>query len=237
MKKIRIFKEQFIEIVKVAIPSALQSLAFNISNVLIQSSINAFGKEATAGSVAATQFDAVIYNIGHAVALSCMAFVSQNMGAKRMDRVKKCITNSLVLCTLLTFSAGFLMFLLRNFICGLVVDGPQQLEYATTRLTIMCLFYFLCCDMDVLSFSVRSLGKPTTAMVVSIIGAVGVRILALEILKWLFPTSFGALFFAYVICWSFTIGLYCFVLPRVYKQAKKQLEGESIKEEQIATEN
>ena len=236
LKKIKIFKKQFVEIVKIAIPSALQSLAFNISNVLIQSSINAFGKEATAGSAAATQFDAVIYNIGHAVALSCMSFVSQNMGAKRMDRVKKSITSSLFLCTVLTFGAGFLFYLLRYFLCGLVVDGPQQLEYATTRLTIMCLFYFLCCDMDVLSFSVRSLGKPTTAMVVSIIGAVGVRILALEVLKLIFPGVFGALFFAYVICWLFTIGLYCFVLPRVYKQAKKQVEGER-QEEQPATEN
>ena len=237
LKKLKIFKKQFIEIVKIAIPSALQSLAFNISNVLIQSSINAFGKAATAGSAAAAQFDSVIYNIGHAVALSCMAFVSQNMGAKRMDRVKKSISNSLFLCTVLTFGAGLIMYLLRYFICGLVVDGTEQLNYATTRLTIMGLFYFLCCDMDVLSFSVRSLGKPTMAMIVSIIGAVGVRILALEILKWLFPTSFGALFFAYVICWAFTIGLYCIVLPRVYKQAKKQVEGSSQSESQPATEN
>lgn len=237
IKKLRIYKEQFKEIMKIAIPSALQSLAFNISNVLIQSSINAFGKEAIAGDAAAKQFDAIIYNIGHTVALSCTAFVSQNMGAKRMDRIKKCITNSLILGTALTFGAGLITYLLSYFLCGLVVDGTEQLGYATTRLTIMGLFYFLCCDMEVLSAAVRSLGKPTTAMIVSIIGAVGVRILALDVLKFLFPTSFGALFYAYVICWAFTIGMYCIVLPRVYKKAKIQVEGELQKEQQLATEN
>ena len=82
-KKIRIFKAEFLEMLKIGLPAGLQGCLFSLSNVVIQSSVNSFGDVAVNGNTIASQFDGLIYNATDGISLSCMAFVSQNLGAKR----------------------------------------------------------------------------------------------------------------------------------------------------------
>ena len=55
-------------------PSGLQGIAFNISNVLIQSTVNSFGGVGMSANTTAQQFDAILYNMGNAIAMSSMAY-------------------------------------------------------------------------------------------------------------------------------------------------------------------
>jgi Na+-driven multidrug efflux pump len=218
---IKFNKRELKEILAIGIPSALQSLAFNVSNVLIQSKVNSFGKVGMSGNTTAQQFDAVIYSVGNAISMSVMAFVGQNIGAKKIDRVKQSIISGVVLSFLVSFSIGSIFALLAPSLCGIISKTPEVIEYAVIRLTIMSLTYFLCTEMEVLSNSVRAMGKPVVALIVSVFGASVCRIAFLEIAFAINPT-FSIIFWAYPISWMFTISMYLFVTPKVYKSTKKK---------------
>ena len=227
IKNLKISKEKFKEIIAIALPSALQSLAFSISNVLIQTKINSFGVDGMAGATTAQQFDAVVYNIGNAVAMSCMAFVSQNIGAKKMDRVKKTIYFAILICIMFTLSVGGLFALLSPWLCGLIANGEKVIEYACTRLTIFGLTYFLCGIMEIFGNSNRAMGKPVVSMVVSILGATVFRIIWLEITLSIWHT-YATIYLSYLASWLVTIAVYIPMTIRVFKGVKRKIEQENM---------
>ncbi len=224
-ENLRISKTQIKAISSIAIPSAIQSLAFNISNVLIQTKVNSFGTEGMAGATTAAQFDAVIYNVGNAVAVSSMSFVAQNVGAKNMPRVKRTIFASALLCFLFQFSVGGLFAICSKWLCGLIATGDKVIEYACTRLIILGVPYFLCGIMEMFGNANRAMGKPVVSMIISILGAVVFRVLWLEITFSIWHT-FASIYVSYIASWSVTIFAYLIMTPRVYNKLKKKIESE-----------
>ncbi len=219
MKYLRISKEQLSKISAIGIPSALQGLAFSISNVLIQSKVNSFGVNGTAGNTAAQQFDAVIYNIGNAIAMSGMAFVSQNFGAKNFDRIKKIIPTTVLLVFVFQFGVGSIFALLSPWLVSFIVSGEQAILFASTRLTIMGFFYFLCGTMETFANTVRALGKPIVSLIISVFGSVVLRVAFLEIVFPFFP-YFATIFITYIASWLVTVATYLIVVPGVLKKVK-----------------
>ncbi|MBQ4098287.1 MAG: MATE family efflux transporter [Clostridia bacterium] len=228
-KHFRFYKEQVKEIMIIGVPSAIQSAAFNISNVLIQSTVNSFGKIGMSANTTAAQFDGVIYNVGNAISMSAMAFVSQNIGAKRMDRVKSVILNGVFVVFIFQFSVGAIFALLGPFLCGIIASSQEVVELATVRLSILGLFYFMCGIMEVFANSLRGMGKPIVALIVSIMGASVFRIIFLEITMLLWP-GFATIYWSYPASWAFTILTYLLILPRTYKKVRSKIEeNETVK--------
>ena len=48
--------------IKIGLPAGLQGMIFNISNVLIQSSVNSFGSTIIAGNTASSNIEGFVYN-------------------------------------------------------------------------------------------------------------------------------------------------------------------------------
>ena len=227
-KYLRIYKRQLLEIIQIGLPSGIQSIAFNISNVLIQSKINSFGKVAMSGNTTSQQFDGIIYQVGHAISLSVMAFIGQNVGAKRMDRVKTTIKDGIIIVTLFQFGIGAFFALLAKPFCSIIASSEEVLAYATTRLKILGFTYFFCGIMECLANAMRAMGKSVTSMIVSILGACVIRILFVQISFNFYP-YFSILFIAYLVSWLFTISMYLFLVPKTYKtlKARMNLDKES----------
>lgn len=84
------------KILRIGIPSGIQSSLFAISNVIIQASVNSFQSAAIiAGNTAATSIEGFTYTSMNAFYQTSLNFVGQNDGAKKYDRIKK----TLILCT------------------------------------------------------------------------------------------------------------------------------------------
>ena len=217
LKYIRFFKKQFKLIITIGLPAGIQGALFNISNVLIQSNINAFGWKTVSGNTASAQFDGMVYTTGNAIALACMAFVSQNYGAGKVDRIKKSFWLSVLLVSIVQFSIGFIFILFADILLGIMANDPEVLEYAKIRLSIMSITYFICGIMECFSYSMRALGKSVTAMIISLIGACGFRILWVKTIFLLNPTR-AMLYFAWPISWGLTVCMYCFFFfPQIKK--------------------
>ena len=79
--KLRINTVYLKQIFQVGIPAGIQSTVINLSNALLQSSVNSFGSTAMAGYTAANNIFGFLYVAVNSVTQACMSFTSQNYGA------------------------------------------------------------------------------------------------------------------------------------------------------------
>ena len=89
IRKIRFEKRALVEILQNGLPAGLQNSIISIANVVVQSNINAFGAAAMAGCGAHSRIEGFGFLPVTCFTMALTTFVSQNLGAKQYDRVKK----------------------------------------------------------------------------------------------------------------------------------------------------
>ena len=220
-------KTQYLkQIFQVGIPAGIQSTVINLSNALLQSSVNSFGSVALAGYTAANNIFGFLYMSVNAVTQSCMSFTSQNYGVKKLKRMDRVLLDCMILSVGVTLTLG----------CGAYFFGPELLKiYTSDADVIRCgvevlafttVPYFCCGIMDLLPGALRGMGYSGVPMILSIIGTVGTRIV------WifgLFPAhrSLSFLFISYPVSWILTILMqavcFCFVRKHVHQSVNRDL--------------
>lgn len=203
LHKLHITKDQFFLILQVGLPAGLQGAIFSISNVLIQSSINSFGSTAMAGNTAAANLEAFIYTAMNSLYQTNLSFTSQNFGAKKYPRIHKILWLCLGLVIVVGFSMGGLTYLFGHQLLGIYTSDIEVIEYGLKRMAVICTTYYLCGMMDVMVGSLRGLGYSIMPMMVSLMGACGLRIV------WIFTVyqwhrSLFMLYISYPITWMIT---------------------------------
>ena len=86
-KRLRIYAMPMRSILMIGVPTALQSVMYNASNIVIQASINSFGTDAVAAWTAYGKMDIIFWMTITAMAQSVTTFAGQNYGAGKPLRV------------------------------------------------------------------------------------------------------------------------------------------------------
>ena len=225
-KYFRFYKEELLEILKVGVPSGIQGAIFAFSNVLVTASINRlgviFGKHIVSGSGYATQLDNLVYVGMNAVALATQAFVSQNLGARKPDRIKRTI----LIGTTMAFVTGQALGIIMILICKPVIFAISQdwlvAEAAFVKCFFIGFFYSLCGIMDTLSYSLRGLGKSMLGMLIALFGSILLRIIWIFTIFEIFTTETG-LYSVYPISWIVTDIVLIIAVINEYKKINKTL--------------
>lgn len=93
LKGIRLFepfsKEELGNICKIGGPTAIQGMVYCMISMVLTRMVAAFGAEAIATQRVGGQIESVSWNTADGFAAALNAFVGQNYGAKKMDRVQK----------------------------------------------------------------------------------------------------------------------------------------------------
>ncbi len=216
LKKLRFHREQLGRVLGIGIPAGLQSSMFAISNVLIQSSINSFGAVAVSGVAAAGNIENFVYVTMHAFNQTATNFVGQNVGAKKYDNIPKIMKICLGCVVAFGLGLGILINLNANTILSVYLTDAPEFAYkaARVRLLVVCLFYFLCGSMDVVTGTLRGMGCSLPPMLITVVGVCGLRIAyiftlfrlpmfhSLQSLFASYPISWILTFFAEVICYA-----------------------------------
>lgn len=204
LKEIKLYKEQFLKVIKIGLPAGIQSSLFAISNVIVQSSVNSFGDHVISGNSAAANIEGFVYVILNAFMQTAVNFVGQNYGAGQYKRIKKSFLSCIIGVFVVGCAVGFLTYYFApNLLSIYITDSDEAIAAGITRMTYVCLPYFLCGIMDVTTGAIRGLGSSFTTMIISIAGIVGVRI------TWLYTVfpmynTLESLFISYIVSWSFT---------------------------------
>ncbi len=216
-KYFRIYKKELKEIMRVGIPGGIQGCLFSLSNVFLQSAINDLGTDTVAATSASNCIDAIVYFVGNSIATACMAFVSQNYGAGNMQRVKKVIKISILVVSVAVVCVGTIVALLSKYLLRIMTSSDHVIAIGQIRLKILGYTYILCGIMEVLSLSMRALGKATVSMVICLIGVCVFRIIWINTIYHLNET-YAMIYYAYPITWVLTnVALVLFLLPLIKK--------------------
>lgn len=227
LRKLSIDRESLIDIAKVGIPSGIQGTVFSLSNVVIQSSVNEFGKITMAGNGAAASIEGFVYNAMNAFYQTCMTFTSQNLGAGKVKRIKK-ILATCQLCVIVTgLIAGLGAYAAGDFLLGLYSDDPAVIAAGFDRMYYVGRIYFICGIMDVFVGALRGMGASVGPMIVALLGACAFR------LVWI-ATYFQAhhtinnLYISYPLSWALTGFVHFLTFLFVYRRACKRVNAEKL---------
>lgn len=182
LKKLGISKRAIKKIILFGLPASIQSSMFNLSNLLITSSINTLPTTSISARAIVQNIDSTVSTMTDSFAHASTAFVAQNYGAKKLDRLKKGMLISLLTMTVTTLVIGRLIMLFGNQLAGLFVDTDNALREviiseALSVCDMMLALYFVCGIMGIISGTVRGLGNSIAPMIASVVGICSIRIL------------------------------------------------------------
>lgn len=155
----------------IGLPMGLQYTITAIGSVVLQSAVNAFGESTVAGVAAAQKLYSLISCPLEAIGATMATYAGQNVGAGKLDRVKK----GVLLSTLLGFGISAVTFLLMLFfgddLTLLFIDAKETAALADAyRYTLLCTagFPLLTCILT-FRFSIQGMGFSPFAMIAGVL--------------------------------------------------------------------
>lgn len=211
--RLKIHSNKLWRILQLGFPAGLQGSIFSLSNVLIQSSVNSFGAIAMAGNSAAANIEGFTYVAMNSFHQAAITFISQNVGALEFKRIRKIVWQCLICVTVTGALLGNISFFFGSQLLGIYSNETGVIQYGLYRMEVIATTYFLCGIMDVCVGCLRGIGYSFLPMVVSLMGACGLRIL------WIFTVfrryhDLHTLYISYPISWIITASVHgiCFLL-------------------------
>ena len=227
VRKLRLYKEELLDIIKIGIPMGIQASLFSLSNVIIQSSINSFGAAAIAGNTAASNIDSVIHVCCNSVSQTATTFTSQNYGAGQIKRIRRIYFNCVGLTV--TIAAICCVFLLTfgTQVLGVFSTDPAVIEMGLVRIKLFAVTYFFNSILDVTTGQMRGLGKSITPMIVTMAGVCGLRVL------WVYTVfqayrSMQVLYLSYPVSWAVTGAILLVMYIITFRKISKRSEENEV---------
>ena len=220
--KVRFHKMLLIRIIQIGVPAGLQSVMYNIANIIIQSNVNLLGSNTMAAYTAYSKIDAVFWMIMNAFGVSVSTFAGQNFGAGKLDRVRKSM--KICLCMALGASIGLSVILhfFGRYVYMLFTTDAQVIEIGMQILYFLTPIYFTYVTIEVVSGTVRSMGFVFTPMLMTCGGVCVLRLL------WLFIAvpqnrTITNILFSYPLSWVVTSIL--FIIYYIYLNKTGKIEA------------
>lgn len=203
VRKLRIQKDKLLAIAKVGLPAGLQGMVFSFSNVLIQSTVNSFGSSVMAGNAAAGNIEGFVYMGMNAVYQAALTFTSQNIGAKKFERIGSILRACLAAVMVIGVGFSALVCIFRMPLLSIYSSDPEVIQLGSVRILCVAGPYFICGIMDVLCGMMRGMGKSLQPMVISLIGVCLLRVVWIYTI-FAIDRSLISLYISYPVSWAIT---------------------------------
>ena len=228
IKQLRIEKNSLFNIFKIGIPAGIQGVIFALSNVLIQSSINSFGEITLAGNAAAANIESFVYMGMNAFHQAAVSFTGQNVGAGKKERIGKILITAQGCVIAVGLIMGIGALLLGNPLLSIYSSDTLVIAAGMRRLYIISATYALCGIMDVFVGVLRGMGYSVMPMIVSLVGACGLRILWLDtVFKIPEYHTIEVVYLSYPITWLITLCVHfiCYIVVKQKMDGRRNLYG------------
>ncbi len=220
--------KKLLRMVTIGLPAGLQGCMFSLSNVIIQSAVNAYPTVTIAGNTAAGNLEGFVYTAMNSVYHTALTFIGQNVGAGKYERIKKIAAQCAGMVFVIGFVLGTSLVLFGDKLLLIYASGENRdliVQAGVNRLSVIAAGYFLCGLMDVGCGILRGMGKAMQPMIVSLLGSCVFRIIWVFTVCPLFPGQIMALYISYPISWIATGGvhyLFCFYFYRKLMRKKRE---------------
>lgn len=188
-------------VVAQGVPSGVQNSVISIANVIVQANINAFGANAMAGCGAYSKVEGFAFLPVTCFSMALATFVSQNIGARQPDRVRRGMRFGVLSSTLLAEAIGVGIFLLAPLLIGAFNSQPEVVGFGVRQARTAALFYCLLAFSHCCAGILRGLGRPVVPMAVMLAVWCVLRISYIMVAVRILP-EIGVIFWAYPLTWG-----------------------------------
>lgn len=193
----------FAGMMKIGIPAGLQSSMYSVSNMIIQIGVNTLGTVVVASWAMTSKVDGICWAVNNAMGAAITTFIGQNIGAGKLDRVKLCVKQGLLLTEGLTVVLCILVMLLSKPLLGLLTNDSDVIDTTFYMLWFFVPFYFTWTIIEVFSSVLRGAGDAVNPVIITGLGICLFRVIYIATVFAYFRTL-EALCLAYLCSWILT---------------------------------
>ena len=164
----KIPREYLSGICKIGIPTAIQGMAYCAISMVLTRMVSAYGAEAVATQRVGGQIESVSWNTADGFAAALNAFIAQNYGAGKMDRVRKGYRASLWTVGIWGLLISFVFICFPQAIADIFFHEPKAVATAVGYLVIIGFSEaFMCVELTTVG-ALSGLGRTRLCSIISI---------------------------------------------------------------------
>lgn len=201
IKDIRIDRSLLKQVVSNGLPTGVQNSIIAFANVVVQSHINSFGKMAVAGCGSYSKIEGFGFLPITCFAMALTTFISQNLGAKKYDRVKKGSKFGIICSLILAELVGIVIYIFIPQLISMFDSTKEVIQYGSLQAHTVTLFYFLLAFSHCIAGILRGAGKSIIPMIVMLVCWCIIRVTYITIAVSFIP-EIKMVFWAYPLTWS-----------------------------------
>lgn len=175
-REIKIHRDILAGMLKIGLPTGIQACMYSISNIIVQTSLNAFGVDTMAAWAAFGKIDSIFWMINSAFGIAATTFVGQNFGAGKWERVRKGTRECLcmALFTAAVLSVGLMAA--GRFLFGIFSSDAGVVEIGLRMMRIISPAYVLFVFIEIYSGALRAQGYVMVTTILTLVGICLLRI-------------------------------------------------------------
>ena len=215
-RRVRFEGPTFRRIITLGIPSGVQSSVVSLANVIVQANINAFESAAMAGCGAYSRIEGFAFLPVTCFALALSTFVSQNLGARKFDRVRAGMKFGLLCSPLLAELIGVVIFIASPLLVAAFNSEPEVVAFGTAYARTVSLFYCLLAFSHCCAGILRGMGRPIVPMAIMLTVWCALRITYITLTVRIIP-DIRVVYWAYPLTWSISSVLFALCLRQLLR--------------------
>ncbi len=174
--RLKFDRKIFFQSVRIGVPAGFQQTFVAIGMIALFRVVNEFGTEVTSAFSAAATIDNLAILPAITLSQALAAFVGQNMGALKVDRVKTGLKATLFISSLISIAITILIVSFRNIIMYFFTDNADVIIVGKDYLKITATFYLLFSIMFTFNGVMRGAGDTLIPMFMTLISLWIIRI-------------------------------------------------------------
>ena len=179
--RFNIFKLQFdrglfLKTLRLGLPSGIQQSLVGAGFMTITSLVNNFGSVASASFVAASKLDAFATMPSFNIGLALASFVGQNMGAGKMERVKRGLHSALAIGCSITAVFTILVMIFAKTVLGLFLSSEVYFAGGMLYIYLVAPSYIIQATMFIVNGVIRGAGDTFFSMIATLLTMWGFRV-------------------------------------------------------------
>lgn len=147
-------------LLSVGLPMAFQFSITAVGSIILQTAVNSLGSGIVAAVTIANKIQMIVTQPMETMGVTLATYGGQNLGAGRIDRVKKGISQSLIVILIYSFAAFAVVTLLGEYIAMLFIKPEEMAVMGEVKQFLFCngMFYPILAVLFVLRNSLQGLG-------------------------------------------------------------------------------
>ena len=213
INQIRFDRRMLFSVLRIGIPAGLESVMYNISNIVIQVFVNNLGTDTVAAWGTLGKIDAIFWMVINAFAISITTFVGQNLGAKQYDRAKKGAKFGILCSISIAELIGITIYTAAPVLSAAFNRDPDVIQYGVMQARTIALFYCLLAFTHCIAAVLRGSGNAAVPMIVLLCVWCLFRVSYITLAVRLIP-DIRVIFWAYPLTWSISSVIFLFLFLR-----------------------